>query len=61
MGDIESEAYTVVVGIPQGSPLSPALYLFYNADLLEVAANRHIQTSGWIDDVCFFTRSTSTK
>jgi retron-type reverse transcriptase len=29
------EAYTLTTGIPQGSPLSPILYLFYNADLLE--------------------------
>ena len=25
----------VSVGIPQGSPISPVLYLFYNADLPE--------------------------
>ena len=59
MGDLESETYRVNIGIPQGSPLSPILYLFYNADLLEVANIRGVQTLGWIDDVCFFTRSTS--
>jgi hypothetical protein len=28
------------VGIPQGSPLLPILYLFYNAYLLEAVADR---------------------
>ncbi|KAI3053336.1 hypothetical protein CBS147353_11489 [Aspergillus niger] len=59
MGELESEEYRVDVGIPQGSPLSPILYLFYNADLLETAGGRDVQTAGWIDDVYFFTRSTS--
>lgn len=45
MADVESEAYTVTVGIPQDSSLSPILYLFYNADILETAAGRQIQTS----------------
>ena len=59
MGDIESDMYQVDVGILQGSPLSLILYLFYNADLLETAGDKDIQTTGWIDDVYFFTRSTS--
>jgi hypothetical protein len=36
MGELESEEYRVDIGIPQGSPLSLILYLFYNADLLEI-------------------------
>jgi hypothetical protein len=30
-----TESFKIATGIPQGSPLSPTLYLFYNADLLE--------------------------
>jgi hypothetical protein len=36
MGELELEEYHVDMGIPQGSPLSLILYLFYNADLLEI-------------------------
>lgn len=31
----ESPVFPVLTGISQGSPLSPILFLFYNAELLE--------------------------
>jgi retron-type reverse transcriptase len=39
--------------IPQGSPLSPILYLFYNTDLLEDCENASLRISpiGFVDDV----------
>lgn len=48
----ESAPYATNTGIPQGSPLSPILYLFYNADLIE-ACNTEPNTKalGYVDDV----------
>lgn len=45
--------YKIWTGIPQGSPLSPILYLFYNADLLEVTTDTSFDAMsfGYIDDV----------
>ncbi|KAL8290310.1 hypothetical protein RQP46_002568 [Phenoliferia psychrophenolica] len=37
-------------GLPQGSPLSPILYLFYNADLLAALRTPHSTPTGWVDD-----------
>jgi hypothetical protein len=37
-GQSSSRSYSVNIGIPQGSPLSPILFLFYTAPLLEALA-----------------------
>jgi ribonuclease HI len=37
-------------GEPQGSPLSPILYLFYNADLIEDCRTENTEAVGYIDD-----------
>jgi Reverse transcriptase (RNA-dependent DNA polymerase) len=53
----------VSVGIPQGSPISPILYLFYNADLLESCKSLRlcISTTGFMDNVNILTYSESTE
>jgi hypothetical protein len=42
--------FSIHTGILQGSPLSPILYLFYNADLLEIGGEEDL-TTGYIDDI----------
>ena len=39
-------------GIPQGSPLSPLLYMYYNADLLNIPKNKELGL-GFIDDITY--------
>lgn len=55
--------FSVTMGIPQGSPISPILYFFYNADLLEICKRPGTTTSamGFIDDVNILAYSTSTE
>ena len=52
----------ITSGIPQGSPLSGILYLFYNADLLE-DINPHDSSSslGYIDDIGILVIGNSTE
>jgi ribonuclease HI len=57
-----SREYAISTGIPQGSPLSPILYLFYNADLID-ECNREPDTmsTGYIDDVGVLTWGKTTE
>jgi hypothetical protein len=50
---IESESRRIGAGVPQGSLLSPILFLFYNAELLDLCCNPTARTSavGFVDDV----------
>jgi hypothetical protein len=61
--DYESSIEKVDLGIPQGSPISPILYLFYNADLLEESEDLvlSITSMGFIDDISLLTYSDSTE
>src|SRR5438046_9843056 len=49
---VNSERITIDAGVPQGSPISPILYLFYNADLLEIPGNKGLSW-GFIDDIAY--------
>jgi ribonuclease HI len=51
-----TEAIMTRAGVPQGSPLSPLLYMFYNGDLLEIPQKcglRLAQSLGFIDDIAY--------
>lgn len=51
VGDYESPVQDIEhAGIPQGSPLSPILYVFYNANLVQSHINTREGSIGFIDD-----------
>jgi hypothetical protein len=51
LGNYESEPRDIEYpGIPQGSPLSPLLYIFYNADLVEKTIDKKGGSLGFVDD-----------
>lgn len=49
--EFTSPSAPIQTGIPQGSPVSPILYLFYNADLIEACKTPDTEAVGYIDDV----------
>jgi ribonuclease HI len=52
--DYTSPQMDCTIGIPQGSPLSGILYLFYNAPLLEIQhPNAQVRSQGWADDIIY--------
>jgi hypothetical protein len=59
---VESKSICTNAGVPQGSPISPILYMFYNADLLEIPGNISGRLSlGFIDDIAFGVQGESEK
>ena len=49
----ESAPLEVAAGIPQGSPISPILFLFYNSELLDICnpQTMRVHGLGFVDDV----------
>ena len=54
--DFRSPNIETPAGIPQGSPLSPTLYMIYNSELLEIprkCEETTAQSLGFIDDIAY--------
>ncbi len=52
---------SINLGLPQGSPLSSILYLFYNGDLLDDCAKERMDAQGYIDDITLIATGKSVK
>ena len=50
MPDYTLQPFSTNFGVPQGLPISPILYLFYNADLMEEEGPKKMNL-GYVDDI----------
>ena len=59
----ESEPFRVEAGVPQGSTLSPILFLFYSAELLDICnqPRQRLSAVGFADDTNILTYGRSTE
>jgi hypothetical protein len=60
---VESQGFPITAGLPQGSPLSPILFLLYIDELIRIAdkLGRGIHTIGFVDDLNLLVYSKSTE
>ncbi len=58
-GDISCKTALAQAGLPQGSPLSPILYLFFNAELVQGVINKNKGSIAFIDDFTAWVTSPS--
>jgi hypothetical protein len=60
---VETEPIQVLYSVPQGSTLSPILFLLYAAELLEICNDpkARLSASGFVDDTNILTYGTSTE